>query len=340
MQGSEFFPWLALTGIVLGPYLIYEAKGHFAAVMGWGITVSSAVALCYYTWTFWPSGWPPLAWSPRYLIGLVVLVVLGGIAAFAIRSRRQTKKWRPDALAMSSAAIEVRLIPAEGSPAVPYVQFQTSNKTNREVDAGGRPNKLRFVAPTEQTVIGRDIPATVRIGKGKLIVKAFTDKGFLIDERNTQDDTVRVETYSDRPDGPQVQRAWPSLTRQQISDLRNRLAATPAIIENRDNRKIVIVREEFPDCANLADDLAEAFKAAGWDITGPYKIWGKIANGIWVGGPQNDPRAAALLSNLSVALGRDYEPIAIETIPIRPEFDLIENATITRVAIGRRPRRD
>ena len=50
MTASEFFLWLALTGVVLGPYIIYEAKGRTATTLGWAITASSAIALCYMAW--------------------------------------------------------------------------------------------------------------------------------------------------------------------------------------------------------------------------------------------------------------------------------------------------
>jgi hypothetical protein len=52
MTSTEYFAFLAMTGIVLGPYLIYEAKGSFAKVLGWALTVPSGIVLCYFASTF------------------------------------------------------------------------------------------------------------------------------------------------------------------------------------------------------------------------------------------------------------------------------------------------
>ena len=164
---------------------------------------------------------------------------------------------------------------------LPRLVFTTGGQTARKISTPSKVAKLRFVVPHEQIVVEADLPTDVPIGNGRLIIKQFAKDGILLEEQKTFGDVLQAEIYFDRAGAPDTKppREWPSLTRQQISDLRNRLAATPAIIENRDNRRIEIVREEFPDCANLADDLAEAFKTAGWDVAGPYNIWGKIANG-------------------------------------------------------------
>jgi hypothetical protein len=52
MTSTEYFAFLAMTAIVLGPYLIYEARGVFAKVLGWAITVPSVIVLCYFALTF------------------------------------------------------------------------------------------------------------------------------------------------------------------------------------------------------------------------------------------------------------------------------------------------
>jgi hypothetical protein len=48
----EFSQWLALTGVVLGPYLIFEGKGVAIKTIGWIITVPSALALFYFGWGY------------------------------------------------------------------------------------------------------------------------------------------------------------------------------------------------------------------------------------------------------------------------------------------------
>ena len=145
---------------------------------------------------------------------------------------------------------------------------------------------------------------------------------------------------AERDTSVQIQRAWPALSRRQISALRNRLAATHPTVGGRNNRHIEIVREEFSDCADLADDIAEAFQS-GWSIPNitPDKIWGHIQDGIWIVGPRDDPRKPILLSIFSEVLGPEYEPIGLETTVPAP-IPALDAAAVIRVAIGRKPRRN
>jgi hypothetical protein len=129
-------------------------------------------------------------------------VTLGALAALGLWKRRKRASMpqaRPDALAIVSGSIEVRMTPSPDSSRVPFVQFETANRGEREIDAGGRPNKLRFVVPREQLMVESDLPATVWVGEGKLIVKRFTTKGFTLEEHGTQGVTVKVETYFETP---------------------------------------------------------------------------------------------------------------------------------------------
>jgi hypothetical protein len=137
-------------------------------------------------------------------------------------------------------------------------------------------------------------------------------------------------------------RIWPSMSKRQISELRNRLAAIPAVIEGRDCRHIQILREEFPDCADLADDFADAFRNAWADpAILPSKQYGPIRDGIWIVGPRDDPRRPILLSILSEVLGAEYEPITLETTPpLIPALALIDSRMVIQIAIGRKPRGD
>lgn len=139
-------------------------------------------------------------------------------------------------------------------------------------------------------------------------------------------------------------RAWSSLSREQIATLRNRLAAMPATLEQHDNRQISIVREEFPDCADLADDIAEGFKSAGWSVIdgGPNKIFARLPDGICVAGPVADPRRAPLLAAISEVLGSAYEPIRVDTkysmMPAQIPTLGPEGKLVIRICIGRKPR--
>jgi hypothetical protein len=196
MSAGEWFPWLALTGIFLGPYFIYEAKGRVGTVIGWAITVPSAVGILYVTYTFLPS------WLDLYFFVVVAVLLL---VAVAMSVKLRLTRTLPDAPAMSDGSIEVRMTPAPDSGRVPYVQFETANRDDREIDAGGRPNKLRFVTPKERLIVESDLPATVRLGWGrKLVVKRFTNKGFTLEEHHTHGVTVKIETYFEVPLIPQT----------------------------------------------------------------------------------------------------------------------------------------
>jgi hypothetical protein len=219
MSAGEWFAWLALTGIVLGPYFIYEAKGRTGAVIGWAITVPSAMGILYVTYTFLPS------WlDPYFFAAITILLVMA--VAMSVKSRFDARSTLapPDALAMSSGSIEVRMIPAPDSGRVPYVQFVTANRIDREIEVGGRPSKLRFIMPKEQLIAENDLPATVRLswwGKGKLVVKRFTTKGFALDEHRTQGVTVRIETYFKMPLIPLIQHETIGFSYLPASPLKN-----------------------------------------------------------------------------------------------------------------------
>jgi len=62
MSAGEFFPWLALTGVVLGPYLIYEAKSRIATMLGWAITLPSVFFIGYLIWALNPPS-PTQTWK-------------------------------------------------------------------------------------------------------------------------------------------------------------------------------------------------------------------------------------------------------------------------------------
>ena len=158
-------------------------------------------------------GWlfPELETAFSYLfVAFTASAFLGWIAQvlakrFGVLNAARVPSALPDTLSMSSSSIEVRMTPGPGNTKdVPFVQFATRGRPVREVKTEGKPEKLRFVVPTEQIVLERDLPVEVPIGKGRLIVKRFTDSGFSFEERNTNGDTVKAEIYYAREQPPLI----------------------------------------------------------------------------------------------------------------------------------------
>lgn len=52
MSASDFFSYSAMTGILLGPYLIYEAKTRAIRGLGGLITLGSIFVLCHAAWGY------------------------------------------------------------------------------------------------------------------------------------------------------------------------------------------------------------------------------------------------------------------------------------------------
>lgn len=77
----------------------------------------------------------------------------------------------------------------------PIYQFETQGKGQRAFDIGGRPQALRFRKPVDKIVKPEDLPIELPCGQGKIVVIAFLDKGFVVEEQNTIGDLVVVERY-------------------------------------------------------------------------------------------------------------------------------------------------
>jgi hypothetical protein len=128
-------------------------------------------------------------------------------------------------------------------------------------------------------------------------------------------------------------RSWPALSREQIASLRIQIAKAPPMAIH----KIDIVREDFPDCADLADDIAKAFQGAGWEVSGMGRIWGDLLPGIKILGPKNDQRKSIFMSILADVLGPEFD-ISIGMNEPHPWANVVPDAMVIRIAIGRRPR--
>ena len=109
-----------------------------------------------------------------------------------------------------TASIDRRFIPGPDNPAQPFVDFTTKNDRSRVVDTGCSLQALEFVRPVEKTVRHADLPAKMRLGwgNGKLIVRSFTEKGFVVEERRTAGCDVRVNIYC-APDAASASTAPP-----------------------------------------------------------------------------------------------------------------------------------
>jgi hypothetical protein len=333
---------VAATSVAAGLYM-WLPEGH----RRWGVALTLfGVLLFAYAFIFAMGSeqvysFFALVKSHAVIVALIgcLMATLGVFAALAILSGRRKRTTPPSNVsgtAHGGASIEmVKILAPKNTIDVPFIQFETQGRPARELSTAGKPEKVRFVVPIEQTVREADLPAEVRIGKGKLIIKRFTENGISFEECRTNGDTIKAEIYYARE-----QRSWPSLSQRQIFELRNRFAAIPPIVEGRNFRNIAILRLEFPDCADLADDIAEAFRTAWANPTIlPGKPWGDFKEGIWIVGPRDDPRSPILLSILSEVLGAEYEPIGLYPSPPAP-IPPLDLAVIIRIEIGRKPRRN
>jgi len=213
--------------------------------------------------------------------------------------------------------------------------------------AFGLPNAVEYFLPTSRPIIdsayvwifARPSVRWAAFG-GLLFLATFLAWKKERDERERESPIElkrEVESLSNRLNEIQ-NRDWQPLSGANRDALKNRLSELPAVLSDRDNRHIQIVREEFSGCAVLADDFAQSFKAAGWSMTDdPDRIWGgRIPPGMWVCAPNNDPRATALLQILQEVLGKEYEPIAYSEVM---GYAMLNDAMVVRIAIGPKPQK-
>ncbi len=146
-------------------------------------------------------------------------------------------------------------------------------------------------------------------------------------------------------------REWAPLTSDLKRELTAQIRTLPASLKQRDFRHIDIRRAEFTDCIDLADDLADCFRRAGWEVPFPPRApetGASISTGIWVAGPLHDPRTEAMANVLFEALDVEYRPIKIWSIEsassavsnaVRSSLPAILADLMTiQIVIGRKPR--
>lgn len=134
------------------------------------------------------------------LLGASVAFFLSALVIYLTREKETTVlapiKSSPDEIPPMRDAVSAISVPSPESPnQMPIVTFNTANLKNRHIEIGRKPKKLRFVMPNEQVV--EELPATVPLGKGRLVIKQFTRSGFLIDEYDTIGDYAKAEIYFD-----------------------------------------------------------------------------------------------------------------------------------------------
>jgi hypothetical protein len=139
-------------------------------------------------------------------------------------------------------------------------------------------------------------------------------------------------------------REYPPLPQDRMNQLSEGLIKLPRKIVDRDNRHIDIRRDEFADCIDLADAVASAFRAAGWQMMYlPRRGEGDelLPAGISVVAPPDDPRAPLIVTTLGSVLGPDYGPITLRTKSAvaygLPSF--LDGIVVIQIAIGQKPRR-
>jgi hypothetical protein len=197
-----------------------------------------------------------------------VIALLGGgvliVGAVTIIVRLcMDKKWRysktPEVLSLPRVeGFEMLVTRApENTKDLPLVHFITQNRASAEIVTNGKPRALRFIIPVEQVLRESDLPIEVPVGRGKVIVKRFTEKGFAFEERDTVGDQVRAEIYfKDTLESATstVRRVTPE-QRVRFIDAVGRLTL---------KEKTVLIKSAIPDSetADYWHSLVELFKSS------------------------------------------------------------------------------
>jgi hypothetical protein len=101
-------------------------------------------------------------------------------------------------------------------------------------------------------------------------------------------------------------------------------------------QRIAIVRgTDHADIVYLAEELAQVFKAAGWELLNePDRALEIIFPGIWVRGPAGQTTVDLIASSLSGIFGGDIVNRQTLAGPLPPAFD---RAAVAQIVIGRKP---
>jgi len=141
---------------------------------------------------------------------------------------------------------------------------------------------------------------------------------------------------------------WRALTPNQRRILTAKLRSLPARINDQDNRHIDIKREDLSDCIDLADDLGDCFRRAGWTMTWEPKNAENSFPGISVSAGPLDPRVAPIADALREALGGDFLPVETRSVGILGApptqasaaagiLGMLNAILVVQITIGRKP---
>jgi hypothetical protein len=235
----------------------------------WMGAVMFALALLFYAsaaeWL--PDAWIPEPWQRRNLIigaltGLAVIVFSAAMLIWLVRRLRNSR----DGLIDKAASEEVPPMRdsitvtnnsyREQGAAFALLKIRTDSRNIWLERTNGQVEKLVFTHPRSWIVTKNDLPATVPIGEGFLIVKDFAPDGIWFQDKQTKGELIEAEMYF-RRDFNQ----WEPLTPQRLASLASQLSA---MTEPRGT--IHIVRDDLLDCVHWADQLHNRFSQSGWHV--------------------------------------------------------------------------
>ena len=169
------------AGLVIGPLLYFGAL----ALDAWDV-----IAL----------GIPRLAWEA---IGGAIFFAAGFAILWGVYKENRQLRRNLDQLQAGGdktgliGDVMVVTTPGEGRDGLTplSVVFTTEGKPARLIRIRARPRALLFVTLDRQIVGEGDLPKEIPCGRGKLVIKEFTDIGFVVEERNTIGERLKVEYY-------------------------------------------------------------------------------------------------------------------------------------------------
>lgn len=174
-----------------GPENLYTYLWWFVFTALFGAVVMAILALWHFFFAFLVSAvlaWVGAALTKRYGLTLPDITHFNDTAPSPSDSVVA-------ALSRNEAFQMVRIPSPENTKDSFLVLFSTQGRTTAEIATGKKPRALRFVLPTKQTIRESDLPAEVPVGKGRLVIKRFTENGFTFEESETIGDEVRTEVY-------------------------------------------------------------------------------------------------------------------------------------------------
>ena len=109
-----------------------------------------------------------------------------------------------DASVRITDALEAQITRGPGNPGANEINWTTQDARSRHIHVAFHPRALRFFQPTEKTVREADLPASVPVGSGRILITRFFDGGVMVDEIGTVGDVVRAEPYPAVPQHHEV----------------------------------------------------------------------------------------------------------------------------------------